>query len=408
MKNKYTAVFIDYLTITMGVCLYAITLAFCVLPYKLTSGGVAGIGTLVFYATGFEVQNTYIIINVALLGAAIIELGWRFCIKTIYATFSLTFAIWAAQRIFEMVDKPLLFGDELFMACIISAIGTGSGLALCFLAGGSTGGTDIIAAIVNKYRNMSIGKVIMIVDIAIISSCYFVFHDIQRVVFGYVLLVLATGTIDYWLGRNNQSVEFKIFSRNPNQIAETLVRNGMGVTILNGEGFYTRSERRVIISVVNRRERLLVFRMIKSIDPFAFVTMGNVSGVWGEGFDNMKDKESKANAHIMVMLTDDKQEMENVNHQLGSGFQLRSIREIGCDMDYPINKDILSPDYVVRTRFVKYYYGYDCIAVDPNADPQAGILPIILVTGKAATDHPTIQRFATFEDLKKFLLKNKG
>ena len=177
MKSKYTAVLIDYLTITMGVCLYAMTLAFCVLPYKLTSGGVAGIGTLVFYATGFEVQNTYIIINVALLGAAIIELGWRFCIKTIYATFSLTFAIWAAQRIFEMVDKPLLFGDELFMACIISAIGTGSGLALCFLAGGSTGGTDIIAAIVNKYRNMSIGKVIMIVDIAIISSCYFVFHD---------------------------------------------------------------------------------------------------------------------------------------------------------------------------------------------------------------------------------------
>ena len=408
MKSKYTAVLIDYLTITMGVCLYAMTLAFCVLPYKLTSGGVAGIGTLVFYATGFEVQNTYIIINVALLGAAIIELGWRFCIKTIYATFSLTFAIWAAQRIFEMVDKPLLFGDELFMACIISAIGTGSGLALCFMAGGSTGGTDIIAAIVNKYRNMSIGKVIMIVDIAIISSCYFVFHDIQRVVFGYVLLVLATGTIDYWLGRNNQSVEFKIFSRNPNQIAETLVRNGMGVTILNGEGFYTRSERRVIISVVNRRERLLVFRMIKSIDPFAFVTMGNVSGVWGEGFDIMKVKESKANAHIMVMLTDDKQDMENVNQQLGPGFQLRSVREIGCDTEHPINKDILSSDYVIRTRFVKYYYGYDCLAVDPNANPQAGILPIILVTGKAATDHPNIQRFATFEDVKNYLLKNKS
>lgn len=407
MKSKYTAVILDYLTITLGVCLYAITLAFCVLPYKLTSGGVAGIGTLVFYATGFEVQNTYLIINIALLGAAVIELGWRFCIKTIYATFSLTFAIWAAQRIYEIVDKPLLFGDELFMACIIAAIGTGSGLALCFLAGGSTGGTDIIAAIVNKYRNMSIGKVIMIVDIIIISCCYLVFHDIQRVVFGYVLLVLATGTIDYWLGRNNQSVEFKIYSRNPNQIADTLIRNGMGVTILNGEGVYTRSERRVIICVVSRRERLLVFRMIKSIDPYAFVTMGNVSGVWGEGFDMMKIKESKTNAHVMVLLTDNQEEMENVRRKLGPGYQLRSVQDIGCDINHPINKDILSPDYVVRTCFVKYYYGYDCIAIDPNANVQAGILPIILVTGKAATDHPTVRRFATFDELKKSFGKKK-
>ena len=122
----------------------------------------------------------------------------------------------------------------------------------------------------------------------------------------------------------------------------------------------------------------------------------------------MTVKESKANAHIMVMLTDDKQDMENVNQQLGPGFQLRSVREIGCDTEHPINKDILSPDYVVRTRFVKYYYGYDCLAVDPNADPQAGILPIILVTGKAATEHPNIQRFATFEDVKNYLLKNKS
>ncbi len=407
MKLKHSAEIIDYLTITLGVSIYALFLAFTILPYKLTSGGVAGIGALVFYATGFEVQNTFFIINVVLLIAAIKELGWKFCLKTIYATGTLTLAIWVAQRIYEWAGSPMLVGDELFLATILAAIGTGTGLSICFMAGGSTGGTDIIAAIVNKYRNMSIGRVIMIVDIAIISSCYLVFHDIQRVVFGYVLLVIASLTIDYWLNRSHQSVEFKIYSRNPYPIAEAITNSGRGVTILNGMGYYTKSERKVLISVVNRRERIILFRLIKSIDPYAFVTMGPVSGVWGEGFDHIEssDKSGKGAQHVLVMATQDEAQLTEARQTFGDNFEIRSLQEIGCDLEHPINRNIVSDDAVLRARTVKYFYGYDCITIDSQSQGGAEDQPVILITGKAAAKEYGMQRFKTLGEAKAYLDK---
>lgn len=407
MKLKHSADIIDYLTITLGVLVYAMVLAFTILPYKLTSGGVAGIGTLVFYATGFEVQNTFFIINVALLIAAVKELGWKFCLKTIYATGALTVAIWFAQRVYEWAGSPMIVGDELFLATILAAIGTGTGLAICFMAGGSTGGTDIIAAIINKYRNMSIGRVIMVVDIAIISCCYFVFHDIQRVMFGYVLLVIASLTLDYWLNRSHQSVEFKIYSRNPNPIAEAIINSGRGVTMLNGMGYYTKSERKVLISVVNRRERIILFRLIKSIDPYAFVTMGNVSGVWGEGFDRIEssDKGGKSTRHVLVMATQDEEQLLEARRAFGDEFEIRSLQEIGCDVEHPINKNIVSEDAVLRARTVKYFYGYDCITVDQQSGGEDDHQPIILITGKAAAKEYGMHRFATYAEAKTFFKK---
>ena len=324
MPSKYTPIIIDYLTITLGVCIYALSLAFCILPYKLASGGAAGIGLLVYYATGIEVQNTYFAINIILLVAAIIELGWKFLAKTIYATLTLTCMIWLSQRIYEWCSSPMLVGDERFMAMILAGLGCGLGLGLCFAAGGSTGGTDIIAAIINKHKNMSIGKVLLMVDLSIITSSYLVFHDIQRVVFGYALMAIITFTIDYVVGRNNQSVEFKIYSRNPNPIAELLIKNGMGVTILNGEGYYTHSERKVIISVVTRGEKLLVQRMIKAIDPYAFVTMGNVSGVWGEGFAKMQTKSKEQEKPSLVLLTSNQAEYDKAHDTLSD--TLKGIR----------------------------------------------------------------------------------
>lgn len=391
-KSKYTQEILDYLTMTAGVMAYAFTLAFCILPYKLTSGGVAGIGTLVFYSTGLEVQNTVFVINALLLVAAVKELGWRFCIKTIYATLGLTLSIWFAQRVYEMVGRPMIVGDELFMACIMSALGSGFGLSLCFMAGGSTGGTDIVAAIVNKYRNISLGKVIMLVDIAIISSCYLVFHDIRRVVFGYVLLIVASLTLDYLLSRSHQSVEFKIYSRNPYPIAEAITKNGWGVTVLDGMGYYTRSERKVLVSVVTRSERPLMFRLIRSIDPYAFVTMGNVSGVYGEGFDAIENggKQKGHTPRVVVMLTDSAQQLDDARHQLGDAYEVRTLSDIGCNIEHPLHPDILSSDPLIRARAVKYYYGYDCLVVDPDTRQLS------VVTGKAATDNLQVCSYAEY------------
>ncbi len=396
MPSKYTPIIIDYLTITLGVCIYALTLAFCILPYKLASGGAAGIGLLVYYATGLEVQNTYFAINIILLVAAIIELGWKFLAKTIYATLTLTCMIWLSQRIYEWCSSPMLVGDERFMAMILAGLGCGLGLGLCFAAGGSTGGTDIIAAIINKHKNMSIGKVLLMVDLSIITSSYLVFHDIQRVVFGYALMAIITFTIDYVVGRNNQSVEFKIYSRNPNPIAELLIKNGMGVTILNGEGYYTHSERKVIISVVTRGEKLLVQRMIKAIDPYAFVTMGNVSGVWGEGFAKMQTKSKEQEKPSLVLLTSNQTEYDTAHAALSDTLNLRTLSDIGCDLDHPISPSLLSPNLDTRLRAIKYYYGHDCLSLDGHDKTK----PLTLVTGKAASTDITIIQLATLDQVK--------
>ena len=292
----------DYFFIALGIVIYSMGVTLFMLPYGLTSGGVGGISAIVYYATGFEIQNTYIIINALLLVAAIKVLGLKFCIKTIYGVVVMTFFLWLLQRLVEVPDPenpahkilPKLIGPEAyFMACVLGAIVEGVGLTFCFENNGSTGGTDIIAAIVNKYKNMSLGTVLMCCDIIIISSCYFIFHDWFRVIYGYVMLVICSFTLDYCMNRRHQSVQFLIFSRNPEPIANAINETHHGVTLLEGEGWYTHTERKVILSIIRKREQAAMLRMIKRIDPYAFVSMSMAGGVWGEGFDKIKVSENK-------------------------------------------------------------------------------------------------------------------
>lgn len=399
---------LDYIYIFTGTLLYAIGTAFLLLPYKLTTGGVAGIGTLIFYSTGFEVQNTYLIINLLLLVFAVKELGWRFCLRTIFAVLSLTFQLWAMQRLYELAGSPKLVGDELFMACLIGAIMEGSGLALCFMSGGSTGGTDIIAAITNKYRNVSLGTVIMLLDIIIISSCYLVFHDIQRVIFGYVLLIVSSITLDYCVSQGRQAVEFKIYSRNPYAIANAIIKTGHGVTVMDGTGFYTKSERKVIVSVVRRREQMIWLKMIKSIDPFAFVTMANVSGVWGEGFDVMKVKENHnaLKRRVLVVVSNDDEEYESMKAIFGNEYDVRSLDDIGCDVTKPVNDDILSSNAPLKAKFVKRFYGFDSIATGKTLNDSSKLIYAI-ATGDAVMGKVDVNKFNTIEEAKTFLDNQK-
>lgn len=179
---KYEAM--DYLFITLGLALYSLGWTAFLLPYGIVSGGLTGICAIIYYVTGIELQVSYLIFNVFLLLAAVKILGLKFCLKTIYGVLSLTFLLWVMQRIIhggndmsqEHLHKILGDGQE-FMAVIIGSSLCGMGLAQCFLHQGSTGGTDIIAAIVNKYKNISLGRMLLYLDIIIISCSYFIFHD---------------------------------------------------------------------------------------------------------------------------------------------------------------------------------------------------------------------------------------
>lgn len=283
----------DYAGIMLGLTIYAIGFTCFMLPYQITTGGLAGVSAIIYYATGLPVQYTYITINGLLLIAAIKELGFRFCMKSIVAIVALTFLLGFLQEVIadDQGNLPKFVGDQAFMACVIGACCEGFGLAIVFLNNGSTGGTDIVAAIVNKHKDISLGRMLMYCDVIIVSSCYFVFYDVQKVLFGFATLIISMLMLDYSMNSARQSVQFLIFSKKYDEIAEAINQQlNRGVTVLYGEGWYSKEARKVLVVLAKRRESINIFRLIKRIDPNAFVSQSNVVGVYGEGFDHIKVK----------------------------------------------------------------------------------------------------------------------
>ena len=291
----------DYIFITVGLISYALGWALFLIPYQITTGGTTGIGAIIYYATGFPIQWSYFIINAVLMTFAIRVLGPKFSIKTTYAIFTLTFLLWLFQLVVnnyvEAPDmtpdgKPLLLGTgQDFMACIIGAAMCGVGLGITFNYNGSTGGTDIIAAIVNKYKDVSLGRMIMICDVFIISSCYFIFHDWRRVIFGFVTLFIIGVVLDWIINSARQSVQFFIFSKKYDEIADRIIKDAdRGVTVLDGTGWYSKNNVKVLVVLAKKRQSLEIFRLVKRIDPNAFISQSSVIGVYGEGFDKLKVK----------------------------------------------------------------------------------------------------------------------
>ncbi len=291
----------DYVFITLGLFLYSFGFTVFLLPYEIVTGGVTGLSAIIFYATGFNIEYTYLLVNVLLLVVALRILGWKFLSKTVYAIIVLSFMLGFAQRLMPVDDHgdfvKILGDGQNFMSLILGCVMTGSALGIIFLNNGSTGGTDIIAASVNKYRDMSLGTVLIFVDFIIISTCMFIpqFGDLlQRahmVVFGLCTMVIENFMLDFIMNRQRQSVQFMIFSKKWEEIAFAIgTQLDHGVTILDGHGWYTGHERKVLCILAKKRESALIFRIIKSIDPQAFVSQSAVIGVFGEGFDQIKVK----------------------------------------------------------------------------------------------------------------------
>ena len=300
MENiKYWDEVKDYFFITLGIMLYTISFTVFLMPYQIVAGGVTGLSAIIYYATGFHVQNTYIIINLSLLVVALTVLGFKFLFKTIYAIFLLYFLLIVAQDIIPkqpngMPIKLLGEGQD-FMSMIIGCVITGVALSTVFLHNGSTGGTDIIAASVNKYHNVSLGTVLIAVDFCIIGSCMFFpqfgsyLDRAHKVMFGLCVMTLENFSLDYIMNARRESVQFMIFSRKYQEIANAIgIETGHGVTILDGHGWYTGQEVKVLCILAKKRESTDIFRLIKLIDPNAFVSQSSVVGVYGEGFDEMK------------------------------------------------------------------------------------------------------------------------
>ena len=288
----------DYLMITIAMVSYCIGWNVFLLPNNITTGGVPGISSVVYWGTGIPVQVTYFVINAFLLIAALKILGWKFCVKTIYAVVVLTSLTALARH--NLADTHLL-SDQPFMASIIGAIFCGSGVGLGLANNGSTGGTDIVAAIVNKYRDISLGRVIMLCDIVIITSSYLVLHNWEQVIYGYVVLMVTAFCIDQVVNSMRRSVQFFIISDKYREIASRIaVYPHRGATVIEAHGFYTGHQVKMLFIMAKRRESNTIFQIINDIDPRAVVTQTNVIGVYGEGFDKFKVHKMTKNGYEII------------------------------------------------------------------------------------------------------------
>ncbi len=279
----------EYLTIAFGLLMYASSWKGFLIPHEITGGGVTGIGAIIQYGSGFPISATYFIINALLLILSVRSLGWAFSLRTIYGVFVLTafLAFIPAAKIGTFVSE-----QEPFMACVLGGLLAGTGMGIVFLNNGSSGGTDIVAKVVNKYRNITLGRALLYCDVLIISSSWLLPNgNIEKIVYGLTAMAVTTLTVDLVVNGVRQSVQFFIFSHEYAKIANAInTEVHRGVTILDGTGWYSQAPVKVITVLARKNESAKIFKLVKDIDPNAFVSQSSAIGVYGQGFDVMKGK----------------------------------------------------------------------------------------------------------------------
>lgn len=256
--------------------------------------GLAGISTLVYFVTGIPVAITQYVINLVLLAMAYKIVGKQFVIGTIFGATMIS--VWVG--IFQPIFEGGLVAGEPFMNVVIGGILCGLGIGMTFIHNGSSGGTDIVAAMVSKHSNVTIGRMMLYTDVFIISSGWFLFHEIDKIVYGFVVLCLVSFFADMVINSNRQAVQFTIFSSKWRDIANAINNEASrGCTVIDGTGWYSKKPVKMLIVMCRKIESVTIFRIIKSIDSEALVTQANVNGVYGKGFDQIKVKLNNHNTH---------------------------------------------------------------------------------------------------------------
>ena len=311
-KNPLQRTIREYLMIVVALFPFALMVNWIFVPHNVVGAGLTGICSIIYYATqglfpdwfaeyggSIPLWISSLTINIILLLIAGMTVGWRFCIRTLVGVFALAF--W--YRVIPMRATPLI--DDPVSACIIGGFLFGISLGVVILNNGSSGGTDIVAMIIHNYKDVSLGKVMVICDAIIIASSYFLpipeqFYvegmdlmdfKIKRILYGLCMTVSYTVALDWVMARVRQSVQFFIFSTKYAEIATAINQTvHRGVTVLDGTGWYSQQPMRIVTVLARKHESHLIFQIIKSIDSNAFVSQANVSGVFGQGFDTIKNK----------------------------------------------------------------------------------------------------------------------
>lgn len=275
----------DYLTIFLGTFMYALGVTQFIMPHHFVMGGLTGVAVLINYAVGWPVSVLVFVMNAMLLLVAFRILGTEFLLKTIVGVASLTTFI----GMFESFQWTPIMTEEPLMAGLIGSIVAGAGVGLVLSVNGSSGGTDIIVLVINKYRNITPGRTMLFVDLVIVASSYVIFRSMETIVFGVIIIAVMATSVDWVLNGIRQSVQFFIISQKYEEIATQInLQLHRGCTVLDGTGWYTKRTQKVLLVMARRNESTSIFRLVKGIDENAFISQSNVIGIYGQGFDRMK------------------------------------------------------------------------------------------------------------------------
>ena len=304
-KNLMRAVK-EYILITLGILIYTSGWTIFLTPNNMFGGGVSGISAIIQFATGIKMGYTYFVINALLLLISLFIIGPSFGVKTVYAIFLASFCLNIEQTLIptQFIQDIALSNGKL-LCSIIGGSMAGFGIGMSISQGGSTGGTDIIALIITKYWNVSPGKVILLMDVFIIAFSLLVpsydsngqalpFVDkFITAVYGMITVTVCGNVADLYLSGSRRSVQLFILSHEHVAIADMITTEfHRGVTVLDGKGWYTKQQASVLMVITRKTDVNILLRAIKRIDPDAFLSISSVSGVYGKGFDSIKENKS--------------------------------------------------------------------------------------------------------------------
>ena len=286
IKERLSLQLTDYVMIIVGSVISSFRFCAFILPQNVVIGGYTGLASLFYYTLGIPVGPIIFALNIISLLVAYKIVGKRFVMRSIFGAFGLSAIVSIMQPLFP---TAIVAPDNSMMNVMIGGILCGLGLGLSFVHNGSTGGTDIIAAMVNKRTNVSIGRMLLYADGLIIFSSMLIFHSIDNVVYGFLELLFATFMTDQVINTNRQAMQFLIISDKWEEIANAVVNDAhRGCTVFSGMGWFTKEDVKMLMVMCRKIEGVTVMRVVKSIDPYAFITQSNVNGVYGVGFDAMK------------------------------------------------------------------------------------------------------------------------
>lgn len=289
-KTPTSKVVGQYILIVVGIMMYCFAWSVFLIPKHIIGGGVVGLASVVYILTGIPVGISNFVFNFILLAIGFKILGSKFGINTIVGIIASSLSFILLQQVIGIQNLIDSSKFDPFMSTIIGAMMSGVGIGFCFTSGGNSGGSDIIALIVTKYYNVNPGRIISIVDaLVILSSLIIPGNGFESIVYGFVVLGVYTYTIDFVIEGRKQSYQITVFSQKNDEIADAIGNQiKRGVTLLNGWGWYSKKDQKVLLVIAQRTDKVAIMRLIKSIDPQAFISVSKTEGVFGKNFDTLK------------------------------------------------------------------------------------------------------------------------